>query len=81
MNKRSKNTLVWGVVTVIYFIGMLETIYQGYAGWIPVLLFVPFVTSLVFTCVNAKDADMFEWVEDETTNEQTISQTGKNEPR
>ena len=69
MNRESKNTIVWGIVTVVYFVGMLETIYQGYAGWIPVLLFVPFITSLVFTCVNAKDADMFEWVEDETTNE------------
>lgn len=65
MNKYSKNTLVWGIVTAIYFIGMLETIYQGYAGWIPVLLFVPFVISLVFTCINAKDAEIFIWIEED----------------
>lgn len=59
MNKYSKNTIVWGTVTAIYFIGMLETIYQGYAGWIPVLLFVPFIVSLAYTCINAKNADMF----------------------
>ena len=61
MNRQSKNTLVWGLVTVIYFIGMLETIYQGYAGWIPVLLFVPFIISLAYTSINAKDADIFIW--------------------
>lgn len=65
MNRESKNTLVWGIVTAIYFIGMLETIYQGYAGWIPVLLFVPFIISLVFTWINARDADIFMWHEDE----------------
>ncbi|SPT61661.1 Uncharacterised protein [Aerococcus viridans] len=65
MNRESKNTVVWGIVTAIYFIGMLETIYQGYAGWIPVLLFVPFIISLVFTCINARDADIFMWHEDE----------------
>lgn len=59
MNKYSKNTLVWSIVTVIYFVGMVETIYQGYAGWIPVLLFVPFVISLAYTCINARDADIF----------------------
>lgn len=65
MNKYSKNTLVWSIVTVIYFVGMLETIYQGYAGWIPVLLFVPFIISLAFTWINARDADIFMWHEDE----------------
>lgn len=59
MNKYSENTLVWSIVTVIYFIGMVETIYQGYAGWIPVLLFVPFIISLAYTWINAKDADLF----------------------
>lgn len=66
MNRESKNTLVWLLVTAIYFIGMLETIYQGYAGWIPVLLFVPFIISLAFMCVNAKDADIFIWHEGDT---------------
>lgn len=65
MNKYSKNTLVWSIVTVIYFIGMVETIYQGYAGWIPVLLFVPFIISLAYTWINARDADIFMWHEDE----------------
>ncbi|PMC80474.1 hypothetical protein CJ191_01310 [Aerococcus viridans] len=65
MNKYSKNTVVWGIVTVIYFIGMLETIVQGYAGWIPVLLFVPFIISLAYTWINAKNADIFMWHEDE----------------
>lgn len=65
MNKASKNTIVWGMVTAIYFIGMVETIYQGYAGWIPVLLFVPFIISLAFTWINARDADIFMWHEDE----------------
>jgi len=69
MNRESKNTIVWGIVTAIYFIGMLETIYQGYAGWIPVLLFVPFIISLAYTCINVKDADMFVGNEDETTNQ------------
>ena len=59
MNRESKNTIVWGMVTAIYFIGMVETIVQGYAGWIPVLLFVPFIISLAYTCNNAKKADMF----------------------
>ena len=61
MNRESKNTIVWGVVTAIDFIGMLETIFQGYAGWIPVLLFVPFIISLAYTWINAKGADMFIW--------------------
>lgn len=65
MNRYSKNTIVWGIVTAIYFIGMIETIYQGYAGWIPVLLFVPFIISLAYTWVNARDADIFMWHEDE----------------
>ena len=65
MNRESKTTIVWGIVTATYFIGMLETIYQGYAGWIPVLLFVPFIISLAYTWVNARDADMFMWHEDE----------------
>ncbi|MFW3332306.1 hypothetical protein [Aerococcus viridans] len=65
MNKYSKNTLVWSIVTVIYFVGMVETIYQGYAGWIPVLLFVPFIISLAYTWINARDADIFMWHEDE----------------
>ena len=65
MNRESKNTVVWGAVTAIYFIGMLETIVQGYAGWIPVLLFVPFIISLAYTCINAKNADMFIWSEGE----------------
>ena len=68
MNRESKNTIVWGVVTAIYFIGMLETIVQGYAGWIPVLLFVPFVISLAYTWINAKKADMFVGNENETTD-------------
>lgn len=59
MNKYSKNTVVWSIVTGIYFVGMVETIYQGYAGWIPVLLFVPFIISLAYTCINAKNADIF----------------------
>jgi len=53
MNRESKNTIVWGMVTAIYFIGMVETISQGYAGWIPVLLFVPFIISLAYTWINA----------------------------
>ena len=61
MNRESKNTIVWGMVTAIYFIGMVETIVQGYAGWIPVLLFVPFIISLAYTWINAKNADMFIW--------------------
>ena len=61
MNRESKNTIVWGMVTAIYFIGMIETIVQGYAGWIPVLLFVPFIISLAYTWINAKKADMFIW--------------------
>ena len=65
MNRESKNTIVWGIVTAIYFIGMVETIYQGYAGWIPVLLFVPFFISLAYTWINARDADIFMWHEDE----------------
>ena len=65
MNRESKNTIVWGIVTAIYFIGMLETIFQGYAGWIPVLLFVPFIISLAYTCINAKKADLFIWNEGE----------------
>lgn len=65
MNRYSKNTLVWSIVTVIYFVGMVETIYQGYAGWIPVLLFVPFIISLAYTWINAKNADIFIWHEDE----------------
>lgn len=65
MNRESKNTLVWGIVTAIYFIGMVETIYQRYAGWIPVLLFVPFIISLAYTWINARDADIFIWHEDE----------------
>jgi len=65
MNKYSKNTLVWSIVTVIYFVGMVETIYQGYAGWIPVLLFVPFIISLAYTWINARDADIFMWHGDE----------------
>ena len=65
MNKYSENTLVWSIVTVIYFVGMVETIYQGYAGWIPVLLFVPFIISLAYTWINARDADIFMWHEDE----------------
>lgn len=65
MNRESKNTIVWGIVTAIYFIGMLETILQGYAGWIPVLLFVPFIISLAYTFINGKNADMFVWHEDE----------------
>ncbi|WP_373749919.1 hypothetical protein [Jeotgalibaca porci] len=69
MNKYSKNTIVWGIVTAIYFIGMVETIYQGYAGWIPVLLFVPFIISLAYTWINAKNADIFVGNENETTNQ------------
>ena len=69
MNRESKNTVVWGTVTAIYFIGMLETIVQGYAGWIPVLLFVPFIISLAYTFINGKNADMFIGNEDETTNQ------------
>ena len=65
MNRESKNTIVWGVVTAIYFIGMIETIVQGYAGWIPVLLFVPFIISLAYTWINVKDADMFVWSDGE----------------
>ena len=65
MNRESKNTIVWGTVTAIYFIGMVETIVQGYAGWIPVLLFVPFIISLPYTWINAKNADMFIWSEGE----------------
>ena len=65
MNRESKNTVVWGMVTAIYFIGMVETIVQGYAGWIPVLLFVPFIISLAYTWINAKDADLFIWSEGE----------------
>lgn len=65
MNRYSKNTLVWGIVTAIYFIGMVETIYQGYAGWIPVLLFVPFAVSLAYTCINARNADIFVGNEEE----------------
>lgn len=65
MNRYSKNTIVWGMVTAIYFIGMVETISQGYAGWIPVLLFVPFIISLAFTFINGKNADMFIWSEGE----------------
>ena len=65
MNRESKNTIVWGMVTAIYFIGMVETIVQGYAGWIPVLLFVPFIISLSYTWINAKNADMFVWHKDE----------------
>ena len=65
MNRESKNTIVWGTVTTIYFIGMVETIVQGYAGWIPVLLFVPFIISLAYTWINAKNADMFVWSEGE----------------
>ena len=65
MNRESKNTTVWGTVTAIYFIGMLETIVQGYAGWIPVLLFVPFIISLAYTWINAKNADMFIWSDGE----------------
>ena len=65
MNRESKNTIVWGVVTAIYFVGMVETICQGYAGWIPVLLFVPFIISLAYTWINAKNADMFIWSEGE----------------
>ena len=65
MNKYSKNTLVWSIVTVIYFAGMVETIYQGYAGWIPVLLFVPFIISLAYTWINAQDADIFIWIEED----------------
>ena len=61
MNRESKNTIVWGIVTAIYFIGMIETIVQGYAGWIPVLLFVPFIISLAYTWINAKEADLFIW--------------------
>ena len=61
MNRESKNTIVWGMVTAIYFIGILETIFQGYAGWIPVLLFVPFIIALAYTWINAKGADMFIW--------------------
>ena len=68
MNRESKNTIVWGMVTAIYFIGMLETIVQGYAGWIPVLLFVPFIISLAYTWVNAKGADMFVGNENEATD-------------
>ena len=69
MKRESKNTIVWGAVTAIYFIGMLETIVQGYAGWIPVLLFVPFIISLAYTWINAKNADMFIGNEDEATNQ------------
>ena len=69
MNRESKKTVVWGVVTAIYFIGMLETIFQGYAGWIPVLLFVPFIISLAYTRINAKNADMFVGNDNETTNQ------------
>ena len=65
MNRESKNTIVWGMVTAIYFIGMVETIVQGYAGWIPVLLFVPFIISLAYTWINAKNADLFIWSEGE----------------
>ena len=65
MNRESKNTIVWGIVTATYFIGMVETIVQGYAGWIPVLLFVPFIISLAYTWINAKKADMFIWSEGE----------------
>ncbi|WP_373780976.1 hypothetical protein [Jeotgalibaca porci] len=65
MNRESKNTLVWSIVTVIYFVGMVETIYQAYAGWIPVLLFVPFIISLAYTWINAKNADLFIWSEGE----------------
>ena len=65
MNRESKNTIVWGMVTAIYFIGMVETIVQGYAGWIPVLLFVPFIISLAYTFINGKNADMFVWSEGE----------------
>ena len=68
MNRESKNTIVWGMVTAIYFIGMVETIVQGYAGWIPVLLFVPFIISLAYTLINAKNADMFIGNENETPN-------------
>lgn len=69
MNRESENTVVWGTVTVIYFIGMLETIYQGYAGWIPVLLFVPFIISLAYTWINARDADIFVGNDNETTKQ------------
>ena len=65
MNRESKNTIVWGIVTAIYFIGMLETIIQGYAGCIQVLLFVPFIISLAYTWINAKKADLFIWNEGE----------------
>ena len=65
MNRESKNTIVWGMVTAIYFSGMVETIVQGYAGWILVLLFVPFIISLAYTWINAKNADMFIWSEGE----------------
>ena len=69
MNRESKNTIVWGIVTAIYLIGMLETIFQGYAGWIPVLLFVPFIIALAYTCINAKKADMFVGNENEATDQ------------
>lgn len=65
MNRESKNTIVWGMVTAIYFIGMVETIVQRYAGWIPVLLFVPFIISLAYTWINARNADMFIWSDGE----------------
>lgn len=65
MNKASKNFLFWGMNAVIYFVGMCQSIYAGYAGWIAILLSVPFVWSLCLTIVSAGDADLFVGFEEE----------------
>lgn len=64
MNKYTRNFLVWGLITAVYFIAMTEVIYQGYAGWIAILMFVPFVVSLAFTVINMERADLFIWSDD-----------------
>lgn len=65
MNRYSKNTLVWGTISLIYFLAMCESIHQGYSGWISILFFVPFVCAGVFTAINFPKADIFIWNEDE----------------
>lgn len=64
MNKYTRNFLVWGLITAVYFIAMVEVIYQGYAGWIAILMFVPCVVSFAFTVINMTRADLFIWVDD-----------------
>lgn len=65
MNKYSKNVIGWGIITIIYFLAMCEVNSQGYAGWIAILMFIPFIIGLIFTIAYIPKADIFVMTETE----------------